>query len=115
MDRRSTLEVVQATAKMCVQYVPSLAKANVVRSFSGIHCMPDDELPILGTVPGFEGLYIAATHSGISLSPLIVTLMMELTLEGETSIPLDQYSFTQYFARKEGIFSPLLNKNYRIY
>lgn len=95
-DRRSTLDIVQATAKMSVQYVPSLAKANVVRSFSGIRCMPDDEFPILGTVPGYEGLYIAATHSGITLSPLIGTLMTELILEGEPSIPIDRYSITRF-------------------
>lgn len=95
-DRRSTMEVVQSTAKMAIQYVPSLAKANIVRSFSGIRAMPEDEFPILGDVPQIENLYVAATHSGITLSPLIGTVMTELLLEGDSSIPIDRYHISRF-------------------
>ncbi|MFL6558879.1 MAG: FAD-binding oxidoreductase, partial [Bacillus sp. (in: firmicutes)] len=38
----------------------------------------------------------AATHSGVTLSPLIGTLMTELILDGETSIPIDRYSISRF-------------------
>lgn len=95
-DRRSTVDVMIETAKMGVRYVPALANAQVVRSFAGLRVMPEDEFPIIGAVPGFENLYIAALHSGITLSPLIGTLMTELITENETSIPIDRLSIARF-------------------
>ncbi|WP_257347479.1 NAD(P)/FAD-dependent oxidoreductase [Pseudalkalibacillus decolorationis] len=95
-DRRGTLDVIQETANMAIRYVPSLANANVVRCFSGIRAMPKDGYPIIGHVPGVQNLYVAAMHSGITLAPLIGTLMTELILDGETSIPIDDYSITRF-------------------
>lgn len=95
-DRSTTLDVIQETASMAVHYVPSINKAKVVRAFSGIRAMPEDGLPILGKVPGIDNLYVAATHSGITLSPLIGTIMTELIVDGEPSIPIDHYSITRF-------------------
>ncbi|MDQ0269811.1 NAD(P)/FAD-dependent oxidoreductase [Cytobacillus purgationiresistens] len=95
-NRSTTLDVIQETANMAVHYVPSLRKAKIVRAFSGIRAMPEDGFPILGTVPGFENLYVAATHSGVTLSPLIGTLITELILDGETSFPIDNYSISRF-------------------
>jgi sarcosine oxidase subunit beta len=95
-DRSTTLDVIQETANMAVHYVPALKKAKVVRAFSGIRAMPEDGFPIIGKVPGIENLYVAATHSGVTLSPLIGTLITELMLDGETSIPIDRYSISRF-------------------
>lgn len=95
-NRATTLDVIQETANMAVHYVPQLKKAKVVRAFSGIRAMPEDGFPILGNIPGIENLYVAATHSGVTLSPLIGTLMTELILDGETSIPIDRYSISRF-------------------
>ncbi|MFL6563286.1 MAG: NAD(P)/FAD-dependent oxidoreductase, partial [Bacillus sp. (in: firmicutes)] len=95
-NRATTLDVIQETANMAVHYVPQLRKAKVVRAFSGIRAMPEDGFPILGNIPGIENLYVAATHSGVTLSPLIGTLITELILDGETSIPIDRYSISRF-------------------
>ncbi|HLS08343.1 FAD-dependent oxidoreductase [Lentibacillus sp.] len=95
-DRRSTLDIIQDTARMAIDFVPALEKANVVRCFSGIRVMPEDGFPILGEIPGIENGYIAAMHSGITLSPLVGTLMTELLSEGETSIDLERYSLKRF-------------------
>ena len=96
LDRRSTLDVMIETANMGVKYVPALAQAKVVRAFAGIRSMPEDGFPILGTVPGIDNLYVAVMHSGITLAPLIGTLMTELITAGETSVPIDRYSITRF-------------------
>jgi glycine/D-amino acid oxidase-like deaminating enzyme len=95
-NRATTLDVIQETANLAQHYVPAIRKAKIVRAFSGIRAMPEDGFPILGRIPGKENLYVAATHSGITLSPLIGTLMTELILEGETSIPIDHYSIERF-------------------
>lgn len=95
-DRSTTLDVIQETANMAMHYVPALGKAKIVRAFSGIRAMPEDGFPILGKVPGKENLYVAATHSGVTLSPLIGTLLTELIMDGETSLPIDRYSIERF-------------------
>ncbi|GIO23799.1 FAD-binding oxidoreductase [Oceanobacillus sp. J11TS1] len=95
-DRRSTLDVMQQTARMAIDFIPALSKANIVRCFSGIRVMPEDGFPILDEVPGMEGAYVIAMHSGITLSPLIGTLMTELLTEGETSINLSRFSLERF-------------------
>lgn len=95
-NRSSTLEVIQETANLAVRFVPALAKANIVRSFSGIRAMPEDGLPIIGEVPGHDNLYVAAMHSGVTLSPLVGTLMTELMLDGESSMSLEPYSIQRF-------------------
>lgn len=95
-DRSTTMDVIQQTAMAAVRMIPALSGAKIVRTFSGLRVMPQDEFPILGTVPGLENFYRAALHSGITLNPLAGTLMAELILEGETSLPLDHYSITRF-------------------
>lgn len=95
-DRRTTLDVIQDTARMAVDFVPDLAKANVVRCFSGIRVMPEDGFPILGEIPGVENAFIAAMHSGVTLSPLVGTLMTELLIDGETSLSIDRYRLSRF-------------------
>jgi len=58
--------------------------------------MPEDGFPILGEIPNYENLYVAATHSGVTLGPLIGTLMTELIVDGETSIPIERYSINRF-------------------
>ncbi|MFG6116038.1 NAD(P)/FAD-dependent oxidoreductase [Halobacillus sp. MO56] len=95
-NRQGTLDVIQETANMAVSFVPALANANVVRSFSGVRVVPEDGLPIFGEIPGRKNLYIATMHSGITLSPVIGTLMSELISSGETSLPIEKYSISRF-------------------
>ncbi|WP_404455310.1 FAD-binding oxidoreductase [Virgibacillus necropolis] len=95
-DRRTTLDVIQDTAKMAVDYLPDLAKANIVRCFSGIRVIPDDGFPILGEIPTVDNAFLAVMHSGITLSPLVGTLMTELLMEGETSIDLKRLRIDRF-------------------
>lgn len=95
-NRATTLEVIQETANLAQHYVPAIRKAKIVRAFSGIRAMPEDGFPILGEIPNHENLYVAATHSGVTLGPLIGTLMTELIVDGETSIPIERYSINRF-------------------
>ncbi|SIT73244.1 NAD(P)/FAD-dependent oxidoreductase [Edaphobacillus lindanitolerans] len=95
-NRQTTLDVMQETAGMALDYFPVLAEANVVRCFSGVRVIPKDGLPILGQIPGMENAYVAVTHSGVTLSPLIGTLMTELVMDRETSLDLSKMSLSRF-------------------
>lgn len=95
-DRRTTLDVIQDTAKMAVDYIPALAKANIVRCFAGVRVIPNDGYPIVGPIPTIDNAYIAVMHSGITLSPLVGTLMTELLTDGETSIDLKNLQLDRF-------------------
>ncbi len=45
--------------------------------------MPDDGHPLVGPVAGLEGAYVAVTHSGVSLAPLLGRLVAREIAHGE--------------------------------
>ncbi|OJH20735.1 sarcosine oxidase subunit beta [Bacillus obstructivus] len=95
-NRSTTLDVIQETANMAKYYIPDLGKAKVVRAFSGIRAVPEDGLPIIGKVPSVKNLYVATMHSGVTLSPLVGTLMTELLVDGDTSLSIAPYSIERF-------------------
>jgi glycine/D-amino acid oxidase-like deaminating enzyme len=56
-------------------YLPDLAAANIVDARIGIRALPADGYPIVGFAPGCTGLYLAVTHSGMTLGPLLGELI----------------------------------------
>lgn len=95
-DRRTTLDILQNTAQTAIKTLPALRNANVVRCFSGIRVIPKDGLPIIGEIPSIENAYISVMHSGVTLSPLVGTLMTELLIDDRTSLDLSNYSIDRF-------------------
>ena len=64
--------------------IPRLENAEVVRGVTGVYDMTPDSRPLLGEVPGIEGLYVCAGFSGMGfkISPSIGLVMSELLLDG---------------------------------
>ena len=67
--------------------IPKLEDAEVMRGTTGVYDMTSDSRPLLGAVPGVEGLYICAGFSGMGfkISPAIGLLMSELLLDGRAA------------------------------
>jgi len=53
------------------EYLPELKHTQLERVTLGWRVMPQDEYPILGFAEGCPNLYVAATHSGVTLAPVI--------------------------------------------
>jgi glycine/D-amino acid oxidase-like deaminating enzyme len=53
--------------------------------------MPLDEFPVLGALPGLADLYVAVTHSGVTLAPAIGRLTTEEILNDSRSEMLAPY------------------------
>ena len=77
------------------QRFPTEESAGLRRGYTGIYdCSPDLQ-PILGPVPGIEGLHVAAGFSGhgFKLSPITGQLIAEKILDGRTSlVDIDLFS-----------------------
>jgi sarcosine oxidase, subunit beta len=86
---------------------PVLREARIERSWVGVEGICADEVPIIGPVPGHEGLTVAAGFSGhgFALSPITGQLVAELLVDGAPSIPLDAFS-AERFAGRTDLVSP---------
>src|SRR5260370_1301271 len=51
-------------------HLPPLAGARVEATRIGVRPMPRDERPMVGAIPGLDGFYVVASHSGVTLGPL---------------------------------------------
>lgn len=102
-DRTTSFNIIGETARYALKIIPKLEKVNIVRVFAGIRSMPIDGLPILGEVPDKKGLFLAVTHSGVTLAPIVGLLMSELLTNKPCSIPIDKFSVDRFFTEMKKI------------
>ena len=67
---------------------PPVADTKVARSWAGLEAFTPDELPVLGPVPGIDGLLVAAGFSGhgFALAPAVGDVLARLAL-GQPALP----------------------------
>lgn len=73
------------------QFLPQVKDVPVERVTLGYRVMPRDEYPILGFARACPNLYVAATHSGVTLGPLIGRLAALEILDGVQVQTLEPY------------------------
>ena len=79
--------------------VPKLENAEVMRGVTGVYDMTPDARPLLGRVPGVEGLYLCAGFSGMGfkISPAIGLVMSELILDrAATTVDISAFRPTRF-------------------
>ena len=64
------------------RYVPALAGVELDRVSVGWRPMPRDRLPAVGPASGASGVYLAVTHSGVTLAPILGRLAAAEILDG---------------------------------
>jgi glycine/D-amino acid oxidase-like deaminating enzyme len=52
------------------QYLPAAVKPEIAKITVGLRPIPADGFPVLGKPKGWDGLYVASMHSGITLAPI---------------------------------------------
>ncbi|MGY8997148.1 MAG: FAD-dependent oxidoreductase, partial [Alphaproteobacteria bacterium] len=62
----------------------------------GIRPYPHDGKTLAGALPGSQGLYLIATHSGITLAPALGQLMATLMIEGDMSDALRPFALERF-------------------
>ena len=81
-------ESVKASLETARAVYPPLADRALARGWAGLEAFTPDDLPMIGPIPGIEGLVIAAGFSGhgFALSPMIGDVLARLALGGEAKL-----------------------------
>ncbi len=76
-------------ARMCNR-LPFMGSSPFRGGYSAMYSITPDWHPLLGAVPGIEGLYCAAGFSGhgFKFSPVVGRLMSELVVDGQTTLDI---------------------------
>jgi glycine oxidase len=79
-DCRVTAEGVAQLLSAAPGLVPALARSSFLSAWAGLRPATPDHLPLVGAVPGAEGLLIAAGHfrNGVLLAPITARLVSDL-------------------------------------
>jgi glycine/D-amino acid oxidase-like deaminating enzyme len=77
-------------------HLPALAGARVEATRIGVRPMPRDERPMVGGIPGLEGFYVVASHSGVTLGPLWGRVAAAELLDGALDPRLNPYRPTRF-------------------
>ena len=62
----------------------------------GLRAYPQDGKTLAGPLPGAEGLYLIATHSGVTLAPVLGELLAEAIVEGTVPEMLRPFSLERF-------------------
>jgi glycine oxidase len=93
-DTETTVEARDYMMERALSIVPCLEEQKLVRQTACLRPVTPDSQPILGTAPGWEGVYLAtgAEKKGILISPAIGRAIADLVLTGETSLPIEPFA-----------------------
>ncbi|MFK8081706.1 MAG: FAD-dependent oxidoreductase [Granulosicoccus sp.] len=75
--------------------VPQVASLHMIRSWAAMN-IDIDGAPLIGAVPGFDGVSIAATANGYTLGPLMGREAATLALSGRVRQDLDAFSMMRF-------------------
>jgi len=97
-DLRTTAAGIGRLLSVLPDFAPGLEGAEVRELRVGLRPGTPDDAPILGPIPGWEGVTLATGHfrSGILLSPITGKLISELITQGQTSFPIDAFSLARF-------------------
>lgn len=72
-DRRIDLDVLARMLRRAQEYLPGLGRLPIVRTWTGFRAATADKLPLIGPVPGVEGLWLASGHEGLGITTSLGT------------------------------------------
>jgi len=87
----ASVEQAEEIHQQVMRFLPQMKDLPVERLTVGYRVMPQDEYPILGFAQTCPNLYVAATHSGVTLAPLIGQLAALEILDGVQVKSLEPY------------------------
>jgi glycine/D-amino acid oxidase-like deaminating enzyme len=93
-----TLEHVAQLGELLGRRVPAFAEAGLAHSWTGVYDTTPDWNPVLGPLPGVDGLHVAFGFSGhgFKLSPVVGKLVAQSALGLPTDLPLAPYSIERF-------------------
>ncbi len=83
------------------QYLPRLADLDAIRVWTGFRAATPDKLPLIGTWPKDDSLFLATGHEGLGITTSLATarLLVALLLNEEPPIPAEPYLPARFLSR----------------
>ena len=89
-------EIVQQSMDLAAGVIPALSGMKVEATRRTVRSIPEDDVAVIGTLPGADNYYLCVTHSGVTLSPVLGKVVAEDILESEASIDLAPFRPTRF-------------------
>lgn len=102
-DEATTGTGIRMLLERMERFVPRFDADRAFRSATGRvgrRPMPRDGRSIAGPVPGVAGLYMLATHSGVTLAPALGAMLAEEIVEGTVSPLLENFRLDRFTWRR---------------
>ena len=94
-DRRPTATARMELLQRAIDVLPDLERAQLVQQLAGSRPLSPDGKPIIGPVPGREGILLATGHTtkGIHLGPITGRIIADYVCRGSTRVVSDMSQF----------------------
>ena len=94
-DRQPTENARLELLQRAIDVLPDLERAELVQQLAGSRPLSPDSKPIIGPVPGWEGVFLATGHTtkGIHLGPITGRIIADDICSGSTQIVSDMSEF----------------------
>ncbi len=92
--RQATPEGRESIMRAVLRLAPRLVDAQVIEVSSCLRPLSRDEMPIIGPVPGWSGLFLATGHGrkGILMSLVTGKYLAQQIVEGHSDYPMEPFS-----------------------
>ena len=94
-DRRPTESARIELLQRAIDVLPDLEEAELVQQLAGSRPLSPDRMPIIGPVPGWDGIVLATGHTtkGIHLGPVTGRIVADTILNGASTVPVEMKAF----------------------
>jgi glycine/D-amino acid oxidase-like deaminating enzyme len=82
-DQSGLMKLADRLRERAANVIPAAAGTHALPGEVCVRSLPSDGHPIAGWAPGIDGLYVAVTHSGITLAPILARHMAAEILDGD--------------------------------
>ncbi len=93
-DKQPTIEARDAILEAVARIAPAIVDAPIRSHTACLRPYSLDERPLIGAVPGWEGLYLATGHAfkGVTLCLITGLNLAQLMIRGTSEFPMDEFS-----------------------
>lgn len=91
----STAAIAEQMLADAKRHLPKI-DIEIDRTTIGLRPIPVDGMPVIGAVGGWDGLYVAVMHSGVTLAPIVGRMAAEELLDGVRFETLEPYRLERF-------------------
>ncbi|MDQ3418018.1 MAG: FAD-binding oxidoreductase [Acidobacteriota bacterium] len=95
--RRLTRDSIVGNARAAIETVPFLAKARLLRAWTGFEGRTPDKLPVIGALAGQPSVHVLGCASGgLTLSPAAGELLAQILCDELPSLPVEPFAPSRF-------------------